>query len=180
MSEDKSEEWPEVDRYVENYFMVEFVAVPPDFEIGHYLTLREHTGIFDCDRVTLTNIKKIVEAIRYSPVVSLLNNALLNERVGLYLLSVLDDLGLILKTIPNPLRKDGVNHKDLLKRYNENSGKVDYIRPTNIRHQEAKRINIIIVNIFQMMSQNVIDEAMQIAKDIQVNQEKANKKLKPQ
>jgi hypothetical protein len=160
---------------VENYFLVEFVSVPPNFDISNFLTLREQVGQFDINQVELNQIKKIADAIKFSPVVSLLNNALLNPVAGFYLLSVLDELGLVVKSITNPLRKSGEEYKRFIKRYNENS-KEGYL--TYIRGQETKRVNIIIINLFQMMNQNVIDESLKIANDLQKYQIEVDKKLK--
>lgn len=177
MNLDDQHDRAELSIYLEDYLMVEFVAVPPEFDIGNYLTLREHTGIFDNKVMTLDQVIKIAEAIRYSPIVSLMNNALLDVRVGCYLLSILDELGLILKSVHNPLRKDGFGYKEFLKRYIDNN-KEKHVRPTYMRGQEAKRVNIVVVNIFQMMNQNVMDEAIQIAKNMQVHQKEVEKRLK--
>jgi len=175
MNLDDPNDRAELNVMVENYFLVEFVSVPPDFDIGNFLTLREQVGQFDIKGVELNQIKKIADAIRFSPVTSLLNNALLNPVVGFYLLSILDELGLIVKTISNPLRKSMEEYKDFVKKYNRNM-REGYL--TYIRGQEAKRVNIVIVNLFQMMNQNVIDESLKIANDIHEYQNKINKKFK--
>ena len=39
---------------VENYMTIEFVAIPPDFEILAYLSLREQAGIFKTEFVNVT------------------------------------------------------------------------------------------------------------------------------
>jgi hypothetical protein len=164
----------ELQLYVENYFMIEFVAVPPDFDIGNYLTLREHVGVFEHEDVVLDQVKKIADSVKFTPVTCLLNNALLDPRVGMFLLSIFNELGLILNSIPNPLRKSMENYKEFLDRYSNNT-KQKY--STYIRGQEAKTINIVIVNLFPMMNQHVIDEAMKIAKKLQKYQAEVDEKI---
>ena len=165
----------ELSIYINEYFMVEFVAVPPDFDINNYLTSREQVGQFDNESVMLSQVKKIADAIKFSPVTSLLNNALLDPKVGMYLLSIFDELGLILKSIPNPLRRSTRSYKDFLKSYSNNR---ERRHPTHIRGQEAKLVNIVIVNLFPMMNQQVIDESMNIAKNLQEYQSDVDKKMK--
>lgn len=175
MNLDNPNDAAELSIYLKEYFMVEFVAVPPDFDINNYLTLREQVGQFDNEKIMLSQVKKIADAIKFSPVTSLLNNALLDPRVGMYLLSILDELGLILKSIPNPLRRGSIDYKTFLDRYSNNQ---EAQRPTHIRGQEAERVNIVIINLFPMMNQQVINEAMDIAHKLQEYQTEVDKKMK--
>jgi len=174
MNLDDEEDRRELSLRVENYFMVEFVAIPPDFDICKHLTLREHVGLFDNNKIQLNKIKIIAESIKHSPVLCLLNNALLDQTAGIYLLSILSELGLVVTTIENPLRKSMENYKSFLKRYSENKNQ-GYL--THIRGQDVTRVNIVIINIFPMMSQKVIDEAMDIATKLQKYQHAVNKKI---
>lgn len=175
MNLDDPHDRAELSIYVKEYMLVEFVAVPPDFDINNYLTLREHVGQFDNKEIVLSQVKKIADAVRFTPVTSLLNNALLDPKVGMYLLSIFDELGLILKSIPNPLRKSAIDYKTFLDSYS-NDLKKQY--PIHIRGQEAQKVNIVIVNLFPMMNQHVIDEAMEIAQNLQKYQNEVNQKMK--
>ena len=76
MNLDNPQDAAELNTYIKEYFMVEFVAIPPDFDINNYLTLREQVGQFDNKDVILNQVKKIADAIKFSPVTSLLNNSL--------------------------------------------------------------------------------------------------------
>ena len=167
MNLDNENDYRELSTYVKDYFFVEFVAIPPDFDIGSFLTLREHVGIFENDKVQLSLIQKIVEGIKYSPVTSLLNNALLSPITGLFLLSVLEDLGLIVKTIPNPIRKGKESYGDFLKRHYNRYKKND---STFVRGQDVKRVNLVIINLFQLFDQNIVDSTIKIAQKIQEQQ----------
>lgn len=165
----------ELNMQVKNYTMIEFVAIPPDFDISNYLTLREQAGIFECKGIELDQVKKIAEAIKFSPVLALMNNALLKPEIGIYLLSVLNELGLVLNSIPNPLRLDRQDYKSFIDRYYENS---KHRHSTYIRGQDIIHLNIILVNIFPMMDESIINEALDIANKLQEYQTEVNEKLK--
>jgi len=159
---------------VADYFTVEFVAIPPDFDISNYLSLREQIGIFgDFKNVNLDQVRKIADGAKYSPVFSILNNAYLNIESCLYFLYVINELGLVVKSIPNPIRKSALDYKNFLKFYSKSDG--DYVY---INGQVTKRINIVIINIFHLMSQAVIGEAMEIAAKMQEYQLEVDSNLK--
>lgn len=160
---------------IDNYTMVEFVSVPQEFDIDNYLTFHEQMGLFDIKGIHLKQLKHIAEAIKYSPVVALMNNSVLEPVVGFYLLSILDELNLILKSIPNPLRRSRVEYKTFIEDYTENKDQGVF---SYVREQEVKFINIIIVNIFPMMSEDVISEAAKNSRDIQKYQDEFDEKLK--
>ena len=153
----------EANSIIDNYFTVEFVAIPPDFDISNYLSLREQAGIFgDFKNVNLSQVRKIADGAKFSPVFSVLNNSSLSIDSCLYFLYVINELGLIVKSIHNPVRTSASSYKDFLEWHNNADGDYMYIRG-----QTTKRINIVIVNIFPLMNQNVITEAMEIAVKLQ-------------
>lgn len=152
---------------VDNYTALEFVAIPPDFEIENYLTLRESAGIFKYKEVDLEQVKKIAMGVKYSPVFSILNNALLSPSACMYFLSVVNELGLVVKAIHNPMRMSGDDYKRYIDTI-EN----DRTTSIGIRSQIVMKnnLNFVIVNIFPLMSEGVINEAMEIAQKLQTYQ----------
>jgi len=163
-----------VNSRIDNYFTVEFVAIPPDFDISNYLSLREQAGIFgDLKNVNLDQVRKIADGAKFSPVFSVLNNAQLSVESCLYFLYVVNELGLVVKSIHNPIRKSSSSYKGFLSWHNESKGNHMYISG-----QAVKRINIIIINIFPLMNQDVIDEAMGIAANLQEYQKEVDNNLK--
>jgi hypothetical protein len=175
MNLDNEEDYRELSTTVHNYLFVEFVAVPPDFDIDIHLTLRENVGLFDNDKVRLGIIEKIVEGIKHSPVVNMMNNALLDPITGVYLLSILDELGLIVRSIPNPIRQSQEDYKDFVRRHTKRM-KEGYL--TFVRGQEVQRINLIIINVYQLINQHVVDETIKIANQIQKEQVDIQKRIK--
>ena len=146
---------------VDNYFTVEFVAIPPDFDLESHLLMREQVGITEFKDVDIGSVKKIAMAVTHSPVFAVMNNALLSASSCMYFLHILNELGLILKTIPNPMRMIGDDYKNFIKRYEARNSHI------YIRGQDANRLNFIIVNLFPMMEGNVINEVMEIAQNLQ-------------
>lgn len=168
---DEIEAHRELNTHINNYFSIEFVAIPPDFDISNFLSLREQAGIFKFEEVDLDQVRKIAEGVKYSPVFAVMNNALLSASSCMYFLSVLNDLGLILKSIHNPMRMNGNDYKHFIETYEAPN------RSLHIRGQRVKTLNFIIVNIFPMMSQNVIDEAFEIAQNLQKYQSEVDQKI---
>lgn len=155
---------------VDNYHTVEIVAVPPDFDIVNYLSIREQAGIFKQKHVNTKHIQIIAEGVRSSPVFAMMNNTHISPVTCMFFIKIMKELGLILKSIHNPLRKDLDVY---MKRVDENPSSYLYVAG-----QEIKRINFTIINIFPMMSQEVLDEAVDSAKNLQVYQKEVNEKLK--
>lgn len=155
---------------VENYHTVEFVAIPPDFDIMSYLSLREQAGIFKHKNVNTKHLKVIAEGVKSSPVFAMMNNTRISPVTCMYFIKVLKELGLVLKSIHNPLRES-------LDRFMEevDEHKHDYVY---VGGQSVKRINFTIVNIFPMMNKDIIDEAMTIAQKLQEYQTELDEKLK--
>ena len=173
MNLDNEQDFRELNTLVKNYFTVEFVAIPSDFDISSYLSLRESAGIFgDFKEVNLSQVKMIMMGIQNSPVFAVLNNTMLSPSSCMYVLSVLNDLGLVIKSIHNPIRKDRDDYKEFLKRFERNNGQFTYIRG-----QEMERINFVIINVCLMMSDEIIGEAMEIAIKTQKYQKELDSKL---
>ena len=153
---------------VKNYVTLEFVAIPPDFDIMNYLSLREQAGVFKTKKVNLKHLQVIAEGVKASPVFAMLNNIRIEPATCLYFLKVINELDLVLKTLYNPMR----DHIDqFLEQFDDSSGSV------YIRGQRAETVNFIIVNMFPMMNDDVINEAMQIATKLQAYQVEVDDKI---
>ena len=155
--------------HVENYMTIEFVAIPPDFDIVNYLSMREQAGIFKSEKINVGHLKIIADGVKSSPVFMMLNNIRIDPITCLYFLKIINELGLVLKTLYNPMR-------DNIDRYLEEfTSHAAYI--TYIKGQRAKTVNFAIVNIFPMMNEDVINESMQIAAELQKYQTEVEEKI---
>jgi len=152
---------------IKNYFVAEFVAVPENFDLNAHLSMREQVGIFMVDKIDIRQVSIISQAVVHSPVFNTMNNALLSPKSCMFYLSLLGELGLILKKVDNPFRRGHGNYKEYIERWENDRG-------TYIRGQEVMRINFLIVNIIPLLQQNVIDEAVKIVNDITKYQEEIN------
>ncbi len=135
---------------VQNYMIIEFVAIPPDFDIANHLSLREQAGIFDMKKINTNHLSIIADGVKASPVFSMLNNIRIAPVTCLYFLKVIHELHLVLKTLYNPLREQMDYYLKTL-----NEGKTSIY----IKGQVAERMNFTIINIFPMMNENTINDS---------------------
>lgn len=140
---------------INNYTLIDFVAIPPTFKIETFFGLREHAGIVEHKSVDIDQVKKIAFAVACSPVFASMNNQRISVPSCLYFLSLLHELNLIVKTIPNPLRLRGDTYKRYINDESPNSA--------FIQHQRAERINFIIINVCQLLTQDIINDAVDTA-----------------
>lgn len=155
--------------HVKNYMTIEFVAIPPDFDIVNYLSMREQAGIFKSEKINIAHLKVIAEGVKSSPVFMMLNNIRIDPITCLYFLKIINELGLVLKTLYNPMRDDIDRFID---RFTSHPDSRIYIRG-----QQAETVNFAIVNIFPMMNEDVINESMQIAAELQKYQTEVEEKI---
>jgi hypothetical protein len=172
MNNDDPTDHRDLNMSIDNYNICEVVAVPQNFDIKSFLSMREQMGMFKAKNIDSKLLEAVSMAVTCSPIFSSMNNALINPYVFSYFLHILDELGLIIKNYHNPIRK---NYRD--KPYLEFCQRWEEGRYTYIRGQEVKRISFIVINIVQLFSQDVIDEAKKALEDIEKFQTDANKKM---
>jgi hypothetical protein len=144
---------------VDQYFMAEVVAVPPDFEITNHLKMREAAGIFDHKDVNLRQLVTVSMAVRATPIFSVLNNPLINPFTCMYFLNIMGELKLIINSVNNPIRRNQEEYTTFLKRWNKD-------RHTYVRGQDVLRMNFIIINLVPLYAQKVVDEAVNAVKSV--------------
>lgn len=144
--------------------MLEFVAIPPNFDIVSYLTLREQVGISKYSEIDLDQVKILAESVKSSPVLAILNNKAIACSPCLYLLSILEELELVVRSINNPIRKIFSEYKNYLKQNSD---------PRNRRFD----VNLIVINIFPLMGDSIIQESLRIAEKLQIYQDELDKSI---
>lgn len=159
MNDDDPEDHRHLNLTVKEYFMIEVVAVPSDFEITNHLKMREAAGIFDHEKVNLRQLVTISMAVRATPIFSALNNPLLNPYACMYFLDIMQELDLIINSVDNPIKRNREEYKVFLKRWEE--GEHVYVRG-----QDVLRMNFIIINLVPLYQQNVMDEAVEAVNSI--------------
>jgi len=153
MNDDDPEDHRSLNTTVDEYFMVEVVAVPPNFEITNHLKMREAAGIFDHEKVNLRQLITISMAVKATPIFSALNNPLLDPYSCMYFLHIMAQLGLIIKSADNPIKRNREEYEVFLKRWEEG-------RHIYVRGQDVLRMNFIVINLVPLYQQNVMDEAV--------------------
>lgn len=168
--EQNEEQLDRQNEIVENYMTLEFVAIPPDFDIMNHLSLREQGGIFESTHVNLKHLNIIADGVKSSPVFAMLNNIRIHPATCLYFLKVIHELELVLKTLYNPMR----DHIDRFIAHFDNYASSPYIKGQRV----GTTINFVIVNMFPMMNDDVINESMEIAMKLQSYQTGMDEKIK--
>ena len=169
MNLDDPNDHRELNTVVENYVMAEFVAIPPDFDIKSHLSMREQVGIFEVKNMDVEKAIVFSNAIRGSAVFNTMNNALINPNICFFVLQLFQELGLILKTIDNPMRRsmNKEEYKEWSKRWE--TGRYNYVRG-----QEVLRISFLIVNVVHMLNDTVYEEAVKAMEKTQKLQKEIN------
>jgi len=154
MNRDDPNDHRELNTRVENYVMAEFVAVPPDFDIKSHLSMREHVGIFEVKDMDIEQASIISTSISCSSVFNTMNNALMNPNICFFVLQLFQDLGLVVKSIDNPVRRsmDAKAYKKFSLEWEQ--GSHNYFRG-----QTVLRISFLIVNVVHLLNEEVYKEA---------------------
>lgn len=143
----------------EAYSIVEFVAIPSNFDITTHLKMRERMGLFDASQVNVRQLEIISMAVSSSPVFTILNNPNISMSSCWFFLSLMDELNLIVRKIKNPLRRNKSDYERLLKLPPDNGYHID----DNVYYE----INFIIVNVMQFVSMEIAEEAWNVAEKIE-------------
>jgi len=154
-----------VDRMIENYFILEVAAIPPNFELHQYLSMRESVGIFENKGINLKEVNIIIEGIKHSPVFAVMNNPRISLSSCVFVLQLLHELNLVIESIPNPLKRSG--YKDFLKYHDPDSKS-----PIWFDSQGAKTLNFVIINMFHMMSEDIYKDVVGKSDAMEVYQKK--------
>jgi len=107
--------------------IVEFLAIPPDFDIDNFLSIPESVGRFPVKGVKKDQLVLITHSIKESPVF-VLTNALESVLIScVNLLSILQELGEKIQTVSN-IKRDNMFYKDFLQKALESIVKLDEIQ----------------------------------------------------
>jgi len=152
----------ELNTVVNNYVMAEFVAVPPNFDIHSHLSMRENVGIFQVEKMDLRKAQIFTDAIKHSAVFNSMNNALIDPNICFFVLQLFQELGLVVKSIDNLMRR-GMSDKIYMhwaKKWRD--GRYNYVRG-----QEVLRINFLIINVVHFLNDAVYKEAIKAMEEVQ-------------
>jgi hypothetical protein len=172
MNEDDPRDHRELNLRVDNYLVTEVVAVPPDFDIKNYLSMREQVGMFKADKVDQKQLEIISMGVTCSSIFSSMNNALINPYSVGYFLYILDEIGLIIKSHHNSIRKSysGKSYLEFCTHWQDEN--YNYVRG-----QEVKRLSFVIVNIVQLLQKDIIKEAKKALAEVVKYQTESKEKM---
>lgn len=173
MNQDNPRDHRQLNISIENYLVTEVVAVPLDFDIKNYLSMREQIGMFPTDEVNFRQLEVISMGVTFSSVFSSMNNPIINPYSVGYFLHILDEIGLIIKSQHNTIRKtySGKSYLEFCKHWKNEEFQY-------IRGQEVKRISFVIVNVVQLLQKNIIKEVKKALEDVITYQTESKEKMK--
>lgn len=169
MNMDDPRDHRELNTLIQNYVMAEFVAVPPDFDLQSHLSMREQVGIYEVKNMNLHQAGIFIDGIKNAPVFNTMNNALINPNICFFVLQLFQELGLILKTIDNPMRRS--MNKD---EYIQWAKRWETGRHNYVRGQEVLRISFLIVNVVHLFQEKVYNEAIKAMEEVVEYQQEIN------
>lgn len=139
---------------IKEYLMIEAVAVPPNFQIENHLKMREAAGIFENEHVNLKQLALISEGVKASPIFASLNNPLIEPHTCMYFLHIMQELGLVVTKVDNPVKRNRQEYESFLNSWGKQQ--VNYVRG-----QDVYRMNFIVINLYQLYQQDIMDEVVE-------------------
>ena len=161
MNMDDPHDHRELNTEIHNYVMAEFVAIPPEFDLQSHLSMREQVGIYKVKNMNLTQANAFVDAIKFSPVFCSMNNAIINPNISFFVLQLFQELGLIMKSVDNPMRRE--MNDEVYMRWAERweTGRHNYVRG-----QEVLRISFLIVNVVHLLNDELYNEVIKTVEEV--------------
>ena len=144
---------------VKEYLMVEAVAIPPEFHIENHLKMREAAGIFENEHINLKQLALIAEGVKSSAIFASLNNPLIEPHTCMYFLHIMSELGLIINSVDNPVKRNKQEYQSFLNGWSDQ-------QRNYIRGQDVFRLNFVVINLYQLYQQDVMDEVVEAVNDV--------------
>ena len=125
---------------------VEFVAIPSYFDIKSYLSIREVTGQFMNQEITLESVCLIAEAVKEGPVFTLSSPTGPYAASALFFIEILKQVGLTVKAFSNFMPIDVKTYEPILRdsRFTNSSGK------------PVMEMTIIFINTYKLVEDGIL------------------------
>ena len=125
---------------------IEFVAIPSYFDLHSYLSIREVTGQFMNQDITLESVTLIAEAVKEGPVFTLSSPTGSYCASALFFIEILKQVGLTMKAFSNFMPTEVKSYEHIL-------------RDTTFKTDEGKPVmnmTIIFINLYKLVELNVL------------------------
>lgn len=126
---------------------MEFVAVPQSFDIHSYLSIREISGQFMSQDVTLESISLMATAIQEGPIFTLSSPTGTFAASAFYVVEILKQIGLTVNAFSNFVSTDVKSYANMLK---ETTFKNDNGSP-------VINMTIIFINLYKIVEEGVLN-----------------------
>jgi len=125
---------------------IEFVAIPNYFDIHSYLSIREVTGQFMNQDITLESVTLIAQAVKEGPVFTLSSPTGTYCASALFFIEILKQIGLTMKAFSNFMPVQVKSYESILKN-------------STFKNEDGKPVmdmTIIFINLFKLVETNVL------------------------
>jgi len=125
---------------------IEFVAIPSYFDIHSYLSIREITGQFMSQDITLESVTLVAEAVKEGPVFTLSSPTGTYCASALFFIEILKQIGLTMKAFSNFLPIQVKSYESILKN-------------NTFKNEDGKPVmdmTIIFINLYKLVDTNVL------------------------
>lgn len=134
---------------------VEFVTLNPNFDINMYLSIREITGNFMSQEITLKSITLISESIKASPVFTLSSPTGTYAASAIMFIEIIKQIGLQVKSLSNFIPTDTKSYEYLLKgsRFTNDDGK------------PVMDMTFVFINLYKLVEYGVLEPVIKAVVD---------------
>ncbi len=125
---------------------IEFVAIPNYFDIHSYLSIREVTGQFMNQDITLQSVTLIAEAVKEGPVFTLSSPTGTYCASALFFIEILKQVGLTMKAFSNFMPTEVKSYESILKN-------------STFKNEDGNPVmdmTIIFINLFKLVETNIL------------------------
>jgi len=125
---------------------IEFVAIPSYFDIKSYLSIREVTGQFMNQEITLESVCLIAEAVKEGPVFTLSSPTGSYAASALFFIEILKQVGLTVKAFSNFMPIDVKTYEPILRNSTF----------TNADKKPVMDMTIIFINTYKLVEDGIL------------------------
>jgi len=130
---------------------IEFVAIPSYFDVDSYLSIREITGQFMSQDITLESVTLIAEAVKEGPVLTLSSPTGTYCASALFFIEILKQIGLTMKAFSNFLPTEIKSYESILKNHTFK----------NADGKPVMNMTIIFINLYKLVETNILSPVIE-------------------
>ena len=130
---------------------LEFVAIPSHFDIKSYLSIREITGQFMSQEITLESVELIAHSVKESPVFTLSSPTGTYAASAIMVIEIIKQVGLQVKNLSNFMPTDVKSYEHILKN----------TRLTNRDGKPVMDMTFVFINLYKLVEDGTLSPVIE-------------------